>query len=97
MLGGVEVTARTRAHAAEMIDRAGRLARRRLLLRPHVEHEAVLLDVVAVPIRDLALQLLDALVVELRHSAGLETHHVIVVRAVRELEDGLCRLRSCGG
>jgi DNA repair protein RecN (Recombination protein N) len=24
MLGGVEVTARTRAHAAEMIDRAGR-------------------------------------------------------------------------
>jgi len=24
MLGGIEVTARTRAHAAEMIDRAGR-------------------------------------------------------------------------
>jgi DNA repair protein RecN (Recombination protein N) len=28
MLGGVEVTARTRAHAAEMIDRAGREGRR---------------------------------------------------------------------
>ena len=63
------------ARARRRDDRPGRsLARRRLLLRPHVEHETVLLDVVAVPIGDLALQLLDALVVELRHSCPVSRH-----------------------
>ena len=49
----------------------------------------MLFDVVVVLVGDLALQLLDSLVVELRHAPRLETHHVIVMRAVGELEDGL--------
>src|SRR6185503_11825110 len=69
----------------------------RLLLRAHVEHETVLFDVVAVLVGDLALDLLDSLVVELRDAARLEADHVIVVSAVRELEDSLAALEVMSG
>ena len=98
--GIVADAGRRRSHGAHegargRNDRAGcslkgrGLARRGLFLRAHVEHEAVLFDVVVVFVRDLALDLLDSLVVELSHAARLEAHHVIVMRAVRELEDRL--------
>jgi DNA repair protein RecN (Recombination protein N) len=76
---------------------SGPLGRRRLLLRAHVEHETVLFDVVAVLVGDLALYLLDSLVVELRHAARLEADHVVVVCAVRELKDGLAALEVMSG
>ena len=49
----------------------------------------MLLDHVVVLVCDFALQLLDALVVELRDSPGLETDHVVVMRSIGELEHGL--------
>ena len=48
MLGGIEITERTRAHAAEMIERAGQRGLASGFFWTYVQDEAVLLDVVAV-------------------------------------------------
>ena len=55
-------------------------------LRPHVQHQAVVHQVVAMPAGDLALQPLDLLVGELDHPPGLDAHHVIVVPTGLQLE-----------
>ena len=48
----------------------------------------MILDVVAVTLGNIVLELLDALVEELDDSARFEAHHVVMMRTVRELEHG---------
>jgi outer membrane protein assembly factor BamE (lipoprotein component of BamABCDE complex) len=48
----------------------------------------VILELVAVPGGDFALQLLDSLIAELDDLAGLETDHMVMVGTIGELEDG---------
>lgn len=52
----------------------------------------MVLDLVTVLPGDLSLNLLDSLVEKLDHFTGIETHHVIVVITIRELEDGRAAL-----
>src|SRR5690554_880838 len=47
----------------------------------------MVLDLVAEAVRDLVLDLLDSLVEKFDHLARIEADHVIVVIAIRELED----------
>ena len=87
MLGGVEITARTRAHAEEMIGRAGWSdVRYQGRLRTNVEHQAMVFDRITVAVGNFLLKLLDAVIDKLDDLAGLQAHHVIVVAAVGEFE-----------
>jgi len=52
----------------------------------------VVFDVVTVLIRNLALQLLDPLVLELNYSPRVQADHMIMVRSVREFEHGRATL-----
>src|SRR5690606_3608791 len=57
-------------------------------LLAHVEHEGVLLEDVAVLLRDAVLQLLDLRALELDDPAGVDVDHVVVVAAAVQLVDG---------
>ncbi len=54
-------------------------------LRSHVQDEPVFDEIVVVLVRDLLLNLFDVTTDELRHLAGFETHHMVVVRTMVEL------------
>src|SRR5690606_14512412 len=59
---------------------------------PDVQHQRVVLDLVAVLGRDPALQLLDLVAVELDDLAALHVHHVVVVLAAVQLVHGVAAL-----
>src|SRR5690606_972604 len=58
----------------------------------HVQDQRVVLQLVAVPGGDLALQLLDLGALELDDLAGVQVDHVVVVVAAVQLVDGLAAL-----
>ena len=62
------------------------------LLLAHIQHQAVILDHVAVARGDLVLQALDFFARELDDLARLDVDHVVVVLAAVELVDGLAAL-----
>src|SRR5690606_13061233 len=62
------------------------------LLLAHVQHQRVLLQLVAVLGRDLALQFLDLRALELDDLAGVHVHHVVVVAAPVQLVHRLAAL-----
>ena len=61
----------------------------RAAARPHVQNQAVILKLVAVPPRDGVLQALDLLIHELDHLATLHIDHVVVVKTTIEFKYGL--------
>jgi hypothetical protein len=79
MLGGVEITARTREHAAEML-RSGSLC------RADIQHEVVVDEFEIVRFRNIPLYALDFVIHEFNDFAGFYTDHVVMVLAIIHFE-----------
>ena len=70
-----------------------RIAHRGLFfLRLYVQHQAVIGDLVAMIVGDLALQTLDLVTDEFDHLAGLDVHHVVMMMALGQLEHRMAAL-----
>ena len=97
MLGGVEITRKTLAHAAEMLAAAPKKARLNaasaysgsLPCLLYVKNQAVVQQLIAIFFGDRVLQPLDLFADEFDDVAGLDADHVIVMLTVIEFENGV--------